>query len=542
MADKQKHIDELARELMQPYQEETPSGQVWAGIRRRMFLHNLLRNFWFWSSATAILILATFFIMNGQGGGIASTGKAHYSPRTGNTTLAELPTTVDNSRMNPSITEGQTTSYERESHDFKAKSNYRKGRSSEETGLSKGYKQNITAAEATKSQATKQTQAANNSNNDNANNAPAAKAEADAKDNQPEKHAEEAKKQHDPAGKNESNTKTHQQNEDAQTNKTTEKKNDTNTRQIETGKSLVEKQTDSGSTEQNSEINDDADTKESTDISETTKMEETALSFAMPVSVSSELFISYYNSGYILDAIGDTDPSLAEFKKESETPEWQVSAGLGMRFEYSLFFLQAEANYRSYKINASYNWNKITTNSYDVWDIDTLYNMFTDTVNAFYDSINNKWHYHIDSVELKSFDSTKHLVTDTSIKHRQVRTFQDLRYWEFPLLIGHSWNTGRWDFEASTGIAVGFFTGSSGKVFTNNENYLIEYDREQLPFRDVNLIWLGRAGAAYRLNDHWSILGRADMRYGLNSIYRDNYKYSRKIKSLGFSFGIRYKF
>lgn len=529
MADKRKHIDELARELMQPYQEEAPTAKVWSGIRRGMFFHNLTRKVWFWLGTSCVLLCLSLILGGGFNKYFGHGETPHYSQRADftiaeRTTPAQQPQQSESRGMASAASENHSNTNEAESskeaYNNKSTSGFKNSTRSESSG------NNASVANISGSSLSENNAAENHSSDKLISENERIKITATAESD----HSNSNQK-----GSSGSSNETPPQASDKSTASNTETASDKKTN------------TQSSSIPKENNVVRDEDNDAAKELipgisaTEAEQQQKSMLAFARPISVSAELFASYHNSRFTLDKLDDQSETLLKIRKDGETPDWSYSAGFGLRLDYSLFFLQAEANYLAYRNTASYKWTEDNITKDEFWKFDTLNYSHIDTINAYYDSINATWHYEMDTINQQQIDSTLMITLDTMQQNRHVRTFQELQYWEFPLLIGHSWSLGNWDLEASTGIAVGFFTGSSGKIIINRDYQLVDYDEQNLPFRDARLIWIGRAGAAYRIDDRWSILGRASIRYSLNSVFEDSYNISQKPYSLGVSLGVRFK-
>lgn len=488
MAEKKKHIDELARDLMQGYEESTPADNVWSTIKRRLFFYNLTKKIWFWMSVSSMIILLTVVFANGLNTG-------HTPQQTAQ--QAHKQTSIDPQKQTAkediATTNQRNTASINQQQDTDSNQSINSKRNSVNT---KEKNQNI------------------------------------ASENQ-----DTADKQHANLTPDNTNKQTGNNNENRQKNYNYD---DSESR---LAWELLQKKTESDNyfnfeQKQNhqSDINDAAHLS----ANEKKQNRGRLLSAIRPISVSAELFGSYNYSGFLLDKIDKTDPAIINLREESEQPAWSFSGGIGLRLDYSRFFLQAEAIYQSYRSTATYNWTQTTIVPDKQMRIDTIKDYNIDTINTDFDSTEGIWQYETDTSYNQMIDTTLIILSDTFVNHYTARTFQQLQYWEFPLIIGHSWQFNSWQLEASTGLAVGFYTGSSGQIIKGTNYELIQYDRKVLPFRDVNYIWLGRAGMAYKLNNKFSAFSRLSMRYSLNDMF-DNYEMHQRPWSIGVNLGMRFK-
>lgn len=267
--------------------------------------------------------------------------------------------------------------------------------------------------------------------------------------------------------------------------------------------------------------------------------EQSQISLFSPAEISFQFYGGIQRTAFDLKSEGSS--ALREFRSQNETASWSYMVGGGINLDYGGYFLESGLNYNLYRSEANYSYEKIYIDSMPAWNIDTSFITHVDTVNAYYDSIHAQWHYEIDTLSIAEYDSISAMESDSQSISKQVQTFQELKYWEFPIMFGKYWNFGNLNLETGLGIALGFYSGSSGHIIRDAEYTLVKYNKQNLPFRDVSLIGLGKIRAVYRMNDRWSITGDLNMRYSFNSIYDDEFPVKQKPYSIGMNIGIRYK-
>lgn len=502
MAENKKHIDDLAKEIMQDFKPAAPSKYVWKNIKRKLFFHNISRRMWFWFSISSVLIIGYFVFAGAIGDNNGVSIQQHYDLR------------KDAFSLNKSYQSKTLASGNKEVNKLDGRNKMTSTGANRDESMTGKYKEDQHAVFSGNNEHKKPDKATYSRSSNPSGNMSQEGLLLSGTYNYDDKNAE--------------NT--------SDNNKADQSYND---EESKLAWELMQKRAEAESQLNNDEQVYSGNTEMD---NEKAKNSKTAwLSFARPISVSTEIYGELNYTGF-REQSQFSVPSYANDVILKETkPEWNFAGGLALRFDYSLFFIQADMNYQTYRTELKYQWQQTQIIPKNQWDVDTINGYNIDTIGSYYDTINDTWQYETDTAFYQNIDSSKIILSDTLVQDHSITTFQQLQYWEFPLLIGHSWNTGNWDLEASTGVAFGFYTGSSGKIIRNGNYEIYSYDKQNLPFRDMNLTWIGRAGAAYRIDDRWSILGRLSMRYSLNNIYDDDYLTNRRLWSYGINLGLRYK-
>ncbi|MCF8332477.1 MAG: hypothetical protein K9H84_08510, partial [Bacteroidales bacterium] len=81
MAENNKNIDELVKDLMQGFKPEAPSKNVWEKIKRKLFLYNISRRVWFWVFVSSVFVVSFFVFAGSFGDGNPDNIKARYDLR-----------------------------------------------------------------------------------------------------------------------------------------------------------------------------------------------------------------------------------------------------------------------------------------------------------------------------------------------------------------------------------------------------------------------------------------------------------------------------
>jgi hypothetical protein len=98
------------------------------------------------------------------------------------------------------------------------------------------------------------------------------------------------------------------------------------------------------------------------------------------------------------------------------------------------------------------------------------------------------------------------------------------------------------DYSISTGLSIGFYIQSKGKVFANEKYQLIDFTKNNFPFNKTTMHFLFFAGAEYKLNQKIHIIAGGSFKYQLDKILKSETLVNKSYYSLGLKFGLKYYF
>ncbi|MEI6815537.1 MAG: hypothetical protein WCL14_02915 [Bacteroidota bacterium] len=115
---------------------------------------------------------------------------------------------------------------------------------------------------------------------------------------------------------------------------------------------------------------------------------------------------------------------------------------------------------------------------------------------------------------------------------------------EYPLMIGYRFRTGRFNVELRTGPSITYFPKISATLFsptTYSYNYYSQTSANS-PFKTNYLSLLASINVSYKLSEDFSILIQPIGKYGMSSIYKNEYPINKTTQNYNFGFGARYQF
>jgi hypothetical protein len=218
--------------------------------------------------------------------------------------------------------------------------------------------------------------------------------------------------------------------------------------------------------------------------------------------------------------------------KESEKTRTALGAGAGLNVELNGFIFQTGIG--SFLLKTDF------TSSESTISVDTSgshYN-YTDSSFIVFDSsctCTTSVTIHIDSTWISAHDTivTKQPVTATN----------QVSYLTLPFLIGYRFSIGKLDLEIKAGTSISMLNTVKAKLISPVDGTIENYgDKSNSPFRKSYWSIIGSAAIHYNLSNRLSVFVQPAMKYGLNSIYKDNYPLTKKINSNSVVLGLRIHF
>jgi hypothetical protein len=111
---------------------------------------------------------------------------------------------------------------------------------------------------------------------------------------------------------------------------------------------------------------------------------------------------------------------------------------------------------------------------------------------------------------------------------------------EVPALIGYRINANRFEIEIKTGVMMSIITSANTTIFSLNTGNVVKYDElEDSPYRKKHWSAIGTVQILYDLNERFSAFVQPSFKYGLNSLFKDNYTVTKRIQSVAAGIGFR---
>jgi hypothetical protein len=117
-----------------------------------------------------------------------------------------------------------------------------------------------------------------------------------------------------------------------------------------------------------------------------------------------------------------------------------------------------------------------------------------------------------------------------------------ISFLELPLLIGCRFHFDRFEMELKTGVMTSFITSANTTIFSLNTGNVVKYDElADSPYRKNHWSAIGALNMLYPITDRVMVFVQPSMKYGLNSIFKDNYSVTKKIQGVTLALGLRVK-
>ena len=114
---------------------------------------------------------------------------------------------------------------------------------------------------------------------------------------------------------------------------------------------------------------------------------------------------------------------------------------------------------------------------------------------------------------------------------------------EIPLWIGYKFSAGKFDIEIKAGVSVSFITNvNTTLLYPYSDSAIVYKDINYSPYRKNYFSILAAASLIYNINDRFSIFLQPSLKYGLGSIFKNDYPISKKINSYSLGAGLRINF
>ncbi|MCF8296350.1 MAG: hypothetical protein K9J13_02295 [Saprospiraceae bacterium] len=219
------------------------------------------------------------------------------------------------------------------------------------------------------------------------------------------------------------------------------------------------------------------------------------------------------------------------------------SIGVDLKINYKNWLLITGLNYSEYSEKADYSLfsSNIDSNSFITYK-DASYWEY-DTLDIIYDPIDSTiWYpiiypkYILDSVAITGVDY------DTTFANTNYSFLNTYKWIEIPILVGREFSKDRFTFSIATGISYGFLTGTTGSILHYDNRSIIAIDKNKAPFKNSMFNYILQAGIDYTITKKIGVVCKPMFRYNLNSMFDKTYPIDQRYYSLGVNCGLRYKF
>ena len=140
------------------------------------------------------------------------------------------------------------------------------------------------------------------------------------------------------------------------------------------------------------------------------------------------------------------------------------------------------------------------------------------------------------------FDTTGqwvHVETTTPGETHYIAT-NKISFIEFPALAGYGFRVKKFEIEIKAGALIGYITGANTMTFSLNSGDVVKYNElSNSPYSKICWSAIGAANVLYPLGERFSVFAQPSFKYGLNSIFKDNYSVTKKIQSVNIGIGLR---
>ncbi|MEP7168443.1 MAG: hypothetical protein ABI855_03665 [Bacteroidota bacterium] len=223
---------------------------------------------------------------------------------------------------------------------------------------------------------------------------------------------------------------------------------------------------------------------------------------------------------------------LEDESKKSETVKTSFGAGLGICIPFKNFFAEPGINYSFLKSDFSHTISQV--------NIDTSGSHYNFVFTQVY--VNDSNGIPTDSFLVHS-DSTWITLGDTSVLKIPVNSSNKITILEIPLWIGYKFSAGKFDIEIKAGASVSFITTvNTTLLYPYSDSTVVFNDIKNSPYRKNYFSILAGANLLYNINDRFSIFLQPSFKYGLGSIFKNDYPISKKIQNSSLGAGLRINF
>jgi len=131
-------------------------------------------------------------------------------------------------------------------------------------------------------------------------------------------------------------------------------------------------------------------------------------------------------------------------------------------------------------------------------------------------------------------------IEDTVKQQTHYIATNEISFLEFPVLMGYGFQAAKFTVELKAGVLIGYITTANTTNFSLNTGDVVRYNElSNSPYRKTNWSALVSANVLYPIGGRFSVFAQPSMKYGLNSIFKDNYSVTKKIQSLTLGLGLR---
>lgn len=248
------------------------------------------------------------------------------------------------------------------------------------------------------------------------------------------------------------------------------------------------------------------------------------------IEFQAEVFFSplLFSSKYSFSDIENDE--YGQLFEKAHSPELSYSFGANFSLAYKKLLFQSGINYTVFNEDFDYNapaYLSIDTNIY--FSIDTL--------DTYYivEGTDTSWFYITEEKEYTQIDTSQHQNSFTSRN--------SYSYIEFPLIFGYTITKNKFSILPKTGLIIGLLQQTKGKTIDPN-NYQDIADLNDLSgsmFTTVPLFIYLSLGIQYHLAEKTALFVEPYYRQQLNSMYKNDFPVSRKIRAMGVKFGFAIK-
>ncbi len=234
----------------------------------------------------------------------------------------------------------------------------------------------------------------------------------------------------------------------------------------------------------------------------------------------------YAGPSFSESEISDYELKPDAWRNSNELNSLGWSVGSDLKLHIKNWIITTGVNYSVYNQNSSYSKTYLEyspDNSY--FDYDTTWVWIFDAPD-------------FGKPRVKSIDSSWVEVYDDVTSNQS--GFNQLKYFEIPILIGYRFSSNMFTFELNAGTSVGFLVYSNIMDVSSLSSNLGTVDDSQMNKSMINFI--ANASLYYHLNRKTSLFVSPYYKQNLNSVFKETYPVKQQYKTFGINFGVNILF
>ncbi|RLD88299.1 MAG: hypothetical protein DRJ09_08690 [Bacteroidetes bacterium] len=219
------------------------------------------------------------------------------------------------------------------------------------------------------------------------------------------------------------------------------------------------------------------------------------------------------------------DEEYLKYRNNHEQAKTGWTLGTDIRYHFKNWTIATGINYSTYPTCRNYQY------TFDTYDPDNSYFDYDTTWLWVFDAPD------IGKPMVKDIDSSWIKVYQTNLIDNS--GYNQLSYFEIPLLMGYRFKKNRVVIELNTGISVGFLTSSTYKVPDFNDYHTMV---EITQMNKTLFNYIASVSFYYQLDEQLLLLVAPNYKQNLQSVFKKDYPVTEQFKTFGLNLGVSYQF